>query len=439
VRKDGTIRWVDVHVRRFPDAAGETPKSFASISDVTERKEAELALKEADRRKDEFLATLAHELRNPLAPLRSGIEILKRRHDDPNTAAKVHAMMERQVNHMVHLIDDLLDVSRITRGQLQLQKGPVDVADVVSEAIEACQGAIDGAGHTLSVSIEGAPLTVDGDSTRLMQVVENLLSNAAKYTEPPGEIRVRACRRGDRVVVSVKDTGIGIPPDKAQFVFDLFAQVHGTRGSGKERGLGIGLHLIKRLVQMHGGTIELHSAGMGAGTEFIVQLPLASQAAPAAVPGLRTSADESPLSILVVDDNRDAAESLTMMLQLLGHEVRTAFGGAEALDVIAAVSPDVLLLDIGMPDIDGHEVARRIRSGSLSPQPVIVAVSGWGQAADRAKSAAAGFHHHLVKPVDLDDLQQLLATLSRPERAASASSSMHAPTDRDDVIAASRH
>jgi len=412
VRKDGALRWVNVHVRRFP--GGNTPgvATFASITDVTERKEAELALQAADRRKDEFLATLAHELRNPLAPLRSAIEIWKLRQNDPATLARVRALMERQVSHMVRLIDDLLDVSRITTGRLELRKRPIDLADVVAAAAEACAALVESNGHKLTVSIEDAPLTVNGDSTRLVQVVGNLLTNAAKYTDGPGEISLTACRRGTQAVLTVTDNGLGIPPDKLDSIFEMFTQLHGSRGGGRDHGLGIGLHIVKKLVEMHGGKVVARSEGEGRGSRFIIELPLMTYSP--AVGAVRPMAPRPSvaLRVLVVDDNRDAAESLAALLEVLGHAVQTTFCGEDALEAIAARCPDVVLLDIGMPGMDGHEVARRIRALAVAVQPYIVAVTGWGQPADKDRTAAAGIDRHLVKPIATAELHRALEMAS---------------------------
>ncbi|MGE5523067.1 MAG: ATP-binding protein, partial [Rhodospirillaceae bacterium] len=416
VRKDGSVRWVQVHVRRFPDPKNARSMSFSSVVDVTERKQAELALQAADRRKDEFLATLAHELRNPLAPLRSGIEIWKLRYDDPATLAQLRALMERQVTHMVRLIDDLLDVSRITTGRLELRKEPVDLADVVEAAREACAPLIESNGLRLTVKIEDAPLMVDGDSTRLIQVVENLLTNAAKYTEKNGDIDMHACRRGGHAVLTVKDNGIGIPHDKLESIFDMFSQIHGSRGKGRDHGLGIGLHIVKRLVELHGGSVIARSDGESRGSEFVIHLPLtaarvASEAKPIAHRPI------APLRILVVDDNRDAAESLAALLDIEGHQAYTAYSGEEALEIAAAAEPDVVLLDIGMPEMDGHEVARRIRAQNQRAQPFIVAITGWGQPTDKDGTAAAGINRHLVKPVARAELHRALEAASKRQPA----------------------
>jgi PAS domain S-box-containing protein len=422
VRKDGSVRWVNLQVRLFPEASDTRQVSFSSVTDITARKEAELALQAADRRKDEFLATLAHELRNPLAPLRSGIEIWKLRHDDPQTLERVRPLMERQVTHMVRLIDDLLDVSRITTGRLELRREIVDLAEIVAAATEACHSLVEANDHRLEVVVEDPPVLVNGDSTRLIQVLENLLINAAKYTERNGSITVHACRRGDMATVTVRDTGIGIPADKLVTIFDMFSQVHGAPGNGQDRGLGIGLHIVKKLIELHGGSVVATSEGEGRGSRFRIELPLARTKVTPDVLKMTGHTATAPMRVLIVDDNRDAAESLAALLDLLGHRADTAFGGEEALDAVAAACPEVVLLDIGMPDMDGHEVARRIRARNLAVQPYIIAVTGWGQPADKDKTAAAGIDWHLVKPIASADVQRVLeaaaqAVLARRQAA----------------------
>lgn len=412
LRKDGAVRWVQLHVRQLPDPDGTQMLSFSSITDISERKEAEFALKQADRRKDEFLATLAHELRNPLAPLRTGVEMLERRHDDPATVVRLSAMMKRQVTHMVQLIDDLLDVSRIATGQLRLRQATVNIIDVLDVAVEACQSAIHARGHRCSVILPQEPLLVKGDDTRLIQAIENLLTNAAKYTESPGEIILRASHIRDKAVISVKDTGIGIPADKLDAVFGIFAQIHGTRGTGKEHGLGIGLHLVQQIIALHGGTVVARSGGAGTGSEFVFELPLLSDLPAAADEKVMVKDSSATLDILVVDDNRDAADTLAEVLRVLGHQAQAVFDGQAALDRISTRCPQLILLDLGMPDLDGYEVARRIRATCLPTQPVIVAVSGWGQDCDKAKTASEGFDRHLVKPVDIDELKEIVATVA---------------------------
>lgn len=382
------------------------------FKDVTARKRAEEALREADRRKDEFLATLAHELRNPLAPVRTGLQVIRRSAADPAVVEKTAAMMERQLGHMVVLIDDLLDVSRITRGKLTLRREPVDLAAVVGLAVEAAAPLIEQAGHALSVALPDHPLTLDGDPNRLAQVVGNLLTNSAKYTPPGGRITLSAAVVGADVVVAVTDTGIGIPPAALGRVFDLFSQVDRTleKTTG---GLGIGLALVKGLVEMHGGTVAAHSDGEGKGSTFTVRLPVAVGRPTAAEPANGVPPPPTPArrKVLVVDDNVDAAESLAMLLEMTGHEVRTAFDGAQAVTAAEAFRPDLILMDVGMPKLSGLDATRRIRERPWGQAVHIVALTGWGQEADRERTAAAGCDAHLVKPVAPAAVAELLAGL----------------------------
>ncbi len=371
------------------------------------RTQTEAALREADRRKDEFLATLAHELRNPLAPIRNALGILRIAGDA--STRHVHEMMERQVNHMVRLVDDLLEVSRITRGSIELRRERVTLGDVVASAIETSRPLIDAARHHLVVALPSEAMVLDADPFRLSQVFANLLNNAARYTDGGGHIALTAHREGDVVVVSVRDDGIGIPPDLLPTVFDVFMQVAPTRRAA-QGGLGIGLTLVRRLVEMHAGTVEARSDGTGRGSEFVVRLPLAAGtgvAAPA-----RNGATPAPASrrVLVVDDNRDAAESLAMLLDVVGMETQIAHDGPSALAVMQTFRPSTVLLDVGMPGMDGHEVARRIRQQPEFGAVQLIALTGWGQPDDRRRSRDAGFDHHLVKPVDMDALQSLLCS-----------------------------
>ena len=387
--------------------------------DVTERQQAERAIREqalrlgeADRAKDEFLATLSHELRNPLAPLRSALTLL--RMDGGATEgriASIHAMMERQVDHLVRLVDDLLEMSRISRGALELRKVFVDVAEIVRNAIETSQPLVQAARHTLTVSLPDAPLWLEGDPVRLAQILSNLLSNSAKYTDDGGRIAVTVRQEGSIVAMAVQDNGTGIAAHALPRMFEMFSREDRARGR-VQGGLGIGLALARRLAEMHGGSLDAHSEGPGKGSEFVLRLPIAQSPKPAATPGSRDTTAPVGHRILVVDDNRDAAESLGMLLELIGAEVRIANDGRTALDLVESYGPTVLLLDIGMPDMDGYEVARTIRASRPARPPVIVALTGWGQEEDRRRTRAAGFDHHLVKPVDLDALRGLLASLA---------------------------
>jgi signal transduction histidine kinase len=379
---------------------------------LVERHRTEEALRESDRRKDEFLAILAHELRNPLAPIRNALQILRLTQLHDTAAERVAEMMDRQVSLMVRLVDDLLEVSRITSGKIDLRRGPVDVAAVVHSAIETSRPLIEAGGHRLVLEMPGRPLTLEGDFVRLTQVVANLLNNAAKYSEPGGEVRVCVERDANAVTISVQDEGEGIPADMLPRVFELFVQLdRDTRWA--QGGLGIGLTLAKTLVELHGGTVEARSEGVGRGSEFIVRLPLGSVRTTARV-APEDAAPPAALAsqrLLVVDDNRDAAESLATLLKLLGAEVQVAFSGPEALESFATYRPNVVLLDIGMPGMDGHEVARRIRRLPDAGDVTLIALTGWGQTEDRHRSRLAGFDHHIVKPADIQALQSLLVSL----------------------------
>ena len=377
--------------------------------DITQRKQTEAALRDADRRKDEFLAVLAHELRNPLAPIRNSLHILRMGSPRDSATDRVSEMMERQVNHMVRLVDDLLEVSRITRGKIDLRKEHVEVAAIVRGAVETSRPLIEAAGHRLAISIPGETLMLDGDPVRLNQVIANLLNNAAKYMDSGGQIWLTARREGDSIAISIRDTGNGIPPAMLPRVFDLFMQIDRLteRGQG---GLGIGLTLVKSLVELHGGSVVAFSDGKGRGSEFVVRLPLITAPSPdnsqKAIP--RTSPVLTQRRVLVVDDNRDAAESLGMLLDLLGADVHYVFNGPEALKAVATYRPDVVILDIGMPGMDGHEVARRLRQQPEFRNITLIALTGWGQEDDRRRSRDSGFDYHLTKPAELGVLQKLL-------------------------------
>ncbi|HEX4963291.1 MAG TPA: ATP-binding protein [Thermoanaerobaculia bacterium] len=371
-------------------------------------------LQEADRRKDEFLATLAHELRNPLAPIRNGLQILQLGRGNPERVERARSMMERQVQQMVRLIDELLDLSRISRGKIALRRERVDLATVVASAVETSRPLIDQAGHELTVGLPAEPVFVDADVTRLAQVFANLLNNAAKYTERGGHIGFTVEPTGAEVTVTVKDDGIGIPADMLPRVFEMFAQVDRSleRAQG---GLGIGLSIVKRLTEMHGGTVEAKSAGRGRGSELVVRLPAL---APLGEEPRSASGEEgvhAPVRrrILVADDNEDSAASLAMMLELMGSEVSIVHDGFEAVEAAARIKPEIVILDIGMPRLNGYEACRRIREQPWSHGSVIVALTGWGQAEDKLRSRDAGFDHHLVKPVEPAVLERLLAERSR--------------------------
>jgi len=387
--------------------------------DITERKLVEEQLRklaadlsEADRRKDEFLATLAHELRNPLAPIRNGLQLIKLAGSgQAATIEQARSMMERQLTQLVRLVDDLMDISRITKGMIELRKERVQLTAVVNSAIESSRPLIEKMGHELTVTLPKQPMIVEADLTRLAQVFSNLLNNAAKYSDPGGCITLAVERQGSDVVVSVKDTGIGIAADQLPRIFDMFTQVdHSLEKS--QGGLGIGLTLAKRLVELHGGRVQAKSDGPGNGSEFIVRLPVVVEASiPQESGGKEEKLAKSSLRILIVDDNRDGADSLGMMLRIMGNDIRTAYDGQEGVDVAGEFRPEVVLFDIGMPKLNGYEACRRIRKQPWGKGIVLIAVTGWGQDDDRLRSHEAGFDHHMVKPVDPQALMKLLAEL----------------------------
>ena len=418
---EATRNFRHVIARAVPllDENGVIREWVGACTDIHDETEQAQALIEADRRKDEFLATLAHELRNPLAPIRNGLHILKLAGKAEGAVANVYQVLDRQVNHLVRLVDDLMEVSRITRGRVQLRKEHTDVQAVVHAAIEASRPFIDEAGHRLELSLPAEPLRIEGDTMRLAQVITNLLNNAAKYTDRGGRILLTARREGAAAVVSVRDNGRGISAEMLPRVFELFAQA--APGHDWSRGgLGIGLTLVRNLVELHGGSVEARSEGIGHGSEFSVRLPLEPAAASAAeaAPGAGPLASRR---VLVVDDNRDAADSLGVLLTLLGVETRTAHDGMAALEALDEFEPSVVLLDLAMPVMDGYEVAERMRQHPHGRSVSLVAVTGWSLDSDRLRSAAYGFDRHLVKPVDLDVLRQLLADLPpAPEQARRA-------------------
>jgi len=393
---------------------GAVREWVGSCTDIHERKVAEEALREADRRKDEFLATLAHELRNPLAPVRNGLQILRLAGADPSAHAQVLDMMERQVRHMVRLVDDLLEVSRITRGKIELRKNIVELAAVIRNAVETTASLIESAGHRLTIEMPAEPLLLEADAVRVAQVLANLLNNATKYTEEGGEIRLGARRDGDHAILSVRDSGAGIPSEMLPRVFDMFTQIDRTLGRA-QGGLGIGLALVRSLVEMHGGRVEARSEGPGRGSEFIVSLPLAGAAARVAWVGKddaeRLAGALKGRRILVVDDNRDAADSLAMLLGFLGAEARTAHDGPSALERVRMDRPSIVFLDLGMPGMDGCAVAAQIRREPQFQEVTLIALTGWGQEEDRRRSREAGFDHHITKPLGIAEVEQILSTI----------------------------
>ncbi len=388
--------------------------------DASQERDLEHALRDADRRKDEFLAILSHELRNPLAPIRQGVAVIL---SPAATASQVHwsaEVIERQVHNISRLLDDLLEVSRITRGTLEIRKSVVLLKTVLEEAIELARPLIDSKRHALTMNCV-ADLILQADPLRLAQVIANLLTNAAKYTEPQGQISLTAGTDAGMVVITVRDNGVGIDADMLQRIFEMFVQADGSRGRA-EGGLGVGLALARGLINLHGGTIEVRSEGPGMGSEFVVRLPLSTQielSAPAdrpdSVPNTATT------SFLVADDNSDAAESLAMLLRLRGHDVHVARDGEDALQLLNATRPRFALLDIGMPKMNGYQVAAEIRKSPWGEEMTLIALTGWGQESDKDAALAAGFDHHFAKPVDIDSiLAALLANRSESETATSA-------------------
>ncbi|HEX7121907.1 MAG TPA: ATP-binding protein, partial [Gemmatimonadaceae bacterium] len=391
-------------------------------SEVAERARAEAALKEADRQKDEFLAVLAHELRNPLAPIRTGLELMRLGGDSAESVAQVRPIMERQVAHLVRLVDDLLDIARITSGRIELQRQPTALAPLIASAVEANHVAIDAAGLELTIELPETPVIVDVDPTRLVQVIANLLQNATKFTDRGGRIAVAARVEHDAgrptLVLTVSDTGIGIAPELLPRVFDLFAS--GDDGGRGKAGLGIGLALARQLVEMHGGRIEVASKGVGAGSTFTIRLPVVE---PETLPQPEVSRSRAPSiagRVLIIDDNVDAAELLAALVRQLGGEAETAYSGAKGLERAAAFRPHVVLLDIGMPEMDGYETCRRLRGAPFGQSAQVVALTGWGQDEDRERALAEGFDAHLTKPADPQVLASLLAGSLRAATAAGA-------------------
>jgi signal transduction histidine kinase len=419
-RVDGSLGWTLSRAVPLLDDQGNVVEWFGAARDVTARRSVEEALREGDRRKNEFLATLAHELRNPLAPLRNGIEIARLDAVPGTPFQRTIEMMDRQLNQLVHLVDDLLDVGRISTGKIELRREPVRLRDVLAASTEACRTAINKHSHRLVVDSGTSELCVDGDFDRLTQVFSNLLSNAAKYTEPGGRIELRMDQAGDEAVVCITDTGIGIPESDLSNVFELFAQVSAHRDLA-EGGLGIGLSLVRKLVEMHQGSVSASSAGAGCGSTFTVRLPLIEL--PAAVEAARlTHRGLTPTRrqrILVIDDNKDVARSLALLLKALGHEVDTAFGGHEGIEKAESMRPDLIFLDLGMPRMNGIDAAQRLRALPQGRDITLVALTGLGQEHDRQRTRAAGFDGHLVKPVNSIALGKFLAGANGAGAAAS--------------------
>jgi len=401
--------------RELQRANTELERANRSLqSEVAERARAEQALKEADRHKDEFLAMLAHELRNPLAPILSAVQLMRLKPMPDPQLSRSRDVIERQLSHLTRLVDDLLDVARITRGRINLSPEPIELGTLIARAVEIVQPLIQERGHQFTSEIPDGTLRVNADPLRLTQALGNVLGNAAKYTERGGRITLTVCRQGTDVEIRMRDNGIGIPAEVLPRIFDLFAQLD-RRSDHPHSGLGIGLALVRRLLQMHDGSISAYSEGTGRGSEFVIRLPLLLETTQSANsrPSSARTGDAAPVRrrILVADDNADALETLATVLELGGHEVFSAVNGSLALESAERHQPEVALLDIGMPLLDGYEVARRIRAQAWGKRITLVALTGWGQDSDRRRSQEAGFDSHLVKPLDLEKLSQLLARL----------------------------
>jgi len=399
------------------DEIGALADNFNNM--LTEIGHAEDALRAADRQKDEFLAILAHELRNPLAPIRHAAMVSKMPNVTEAQRKWADEIIERQVSLMARLLDDLLDVSRITRGRLELRKERLELKECLLAAIETARPVIEARGHKLIIEVPSELIYVDADQVRLAQVFSNLFSNSAKYTDAGGEIRVRVEREDENVIITVQDNGIGISPEQMSHLFEMFSQATSALDRS-EGGLGIGLSITRGLMQLHGGSIKAQSPGLGKGSEFIITLPVAStqpQRETVSVSSKEAvSIDSKRIRVLVADDNQDNADSSTMLLQMCGHEVRTAYSGSEALKIAAEFDPQLILLDIGMPEMNGYEVARRIRATKKGETVYLVAITGWGQEGDKRTARDAGFDHHLSKPVDFETLQALISKYSETER-----------------------
>ena len=418
----GQIKWIRA-LGGTDYASDGTPTHFDGVTvDVSAQKldQERLArlnhqLREQDRRKDEFIATLSHELRNPLAPIRVAAKLIASPKIAPTKLKRAGLIIDRQVTHMALLLDDLLDIARITQGKLQLKKETLTLSDVVDAAVEAARPTVDGKNQQLALSLPAEPVWLDADHLRLSQILSNLLMNAAKYSDAGSHIELACTVQGDTLSLSVKDDGIGIAPESLTEIFEIFSQVHGVAGRS-DGGLGIGLALVKGLTELHGGTVEAHSGGLGHGSEFIVRLPLALPQV-ATAPAFTDPGPAAPLRrrILIADDNQDAAESLSLLLQLVGHEVQVAHLGRAALSLAQVFRPDTALLDIGMPDLSGYEVAQILRREPWAMNIQLIALTGWGQDDDRRRALDAGFDHHLVKPVDPDQLVRLIAGRSLQE------------------------
>ncbi|HEV2610944.1 MAG TPA: ATP-binding protein, partial [Noviherbaspirillum sp.] len=414
-------RFVDFVYQPIRDARGAVTGIFAEGNDVTERKQAEQELRQlaadlsqANQRQSEFLATLAHELRNPLAPIRTGLDVMRMTRDNPALVARAREMMERQLDHLVHLVNDLLDLARINTGKIEIRKTRALLKDIVLAAVETALPDMKAKHQDFSLDIPAEPIWLNADVNRLAQVISNILTNARKYTPANGRIALSVRREGDEAVIAVADTGIGIPTEALPSIFDIFMQVrHDIDHS--QGGLGIGLSLVKRLTEKHGGTVSAFSAGPGRGATFTIRLPIASselEMADAAQEGANTeAAKQRPMRILIADDNQDAAELIRQLLEIRGHVIETAPDGKAALETAKKFLPDLALLDLGMPVMNGYELARVLRTLPQFRSTCLVAVTGWGTKEDKDRTRDAGFDHHLIKPVDLQTLDRLIAVI----------------------------
>jgi PAS domain S-box-containing protein len=423
VRPGGEVVWVTNRGRADYDTKGDPVRMLGTLTEVTDRKHAELelarlnqALQDADQRKDEFLATLAHELRNPLAPMRNSLSILRMKQSDPSIVARAGEVMERQMAHMVRLIDDLMDAARISQGKIGLRRERIEVRTVLDHALEASRALVDVAQHHLRIEVPEEPLWIEADFVRMSQVVANLLNNAAKYTPAGGTITLSAAAEADTAVIRVSDNGIGLSAEMIQSIFELFAQADDTRDRS-QGGLGIGLALVRNLVELHGGTVQAESPGVGSGSTFSVRLPLATKGADASPTLTSTMPEATPAQarhrVLVVDDNADSAWTLAHLLTLRGHDARVVHDGPGAISAAVDCRPDLVLLDLGLPGMNGNEVCRLLRADREMAGTTIVALTGWGSDADKQRAREAGFDHHLVKPIEFEELEGILRNLDK--------------------------
>jgi PAS domain S-box-containing protein len=415
-RKDGTQFWANSVIAPLPAAEGAPQQFYIVTQDLTQRRHAE-SLADTAQKMHEFIAMLAHELRNPLAPIRNAVALMERRNIQDPIVESMRQTIERQSGQLVRIIDELLDVNRVARGQLSIDKATIDLRDVIQRAVETSRPVIDAKHHLLRLELRATPIRIEADALRMSQVVVNLLNNAAKYTPTGGRIELFAGVSGEWAELRVVDNGKGIEAGALERIFDLFIQLE-PNATGTFGGLGVGLALVRRIVDLHGGSVQAYSDGPGMGSEFVVKLPLSgSQVAASQVPAEQPAAARS-LRILVVDDNVDAADSLAALLQQLGHRAETAYDGATALRVVPVLVPHLLLLDIGMPRMSGYDLARAVSAMELDPRPIIAAVTGWGQPADKERARQAGFHRHFTKPVSETEIRRLLVEVAGDDEPA---------------------